>query len=133
MFINTIDVDAVSLDMKDVTLECIYSDGGLYTSEYSEGLTDNDKEDSFVINRKSYNLKGVSDNESNKGSGSLIIGPMANGNKCQNKLYYARTGEEDGVSFYKFGSEFLLTDFSGDVKVGWDLVYSPFWEIWENN
>lgn len=135
MFLNVLDANATSLSMKDLTLECIYSDGGLYTSAYSGtdeilGIS----VDKYVVNRTAYNLEGVDNNSANKGSAETILNEMFYaGNRCSPTLWYANIqfagGNEDNnnssdtpVDYYKFGSKIQPSDTNAHNS-WWDYLH----------
>lgn len=133
LFLNVVDVNATSLSMKDLNLECIYSDGGLYTSSFS-GVDDNGN-DKYVVNRTSYNVEGVDNNTANKGSSSYIVNNLYVGNKCQDSLYVAtvnlaatteadeESGDSDSpVNFHKFGAKLKPEDI-GATNSWWDYLW----------
>lgn len=133
LFLNVVDVNATSLSMKDLTLECIYSDGGLYTSSFS-GVDDNGQ-DEYIVNRTSYNLEGVDNNTANKGSATYVVNNSANGDKCHSKLYVTtinlagtykgdeETGDSDSpVDYHKFGSKLVPSDI-GASNSWWDYLW----------
>ena len=110
IFIGITGVKAANLDMKTVTLECIYSDGGLYTSEYDLSNSEDGKK--YIINRSSYNLNGVSTDDSKSGASNLFLNSLSNNGQCHNKLYhlYVNTSNKIGVNYYKFGANFNSSD-----------------------
>lgn len=57
-FCGATSVNADNIKWEGVTIECIYSDGGLYEYSY------NDFTDKWVTNRYTYNLKGVDSSKS---------------------------------------------------------------------
>lgn len=133
LFLNIVDVEAVQLPMKYLTLECIYNDGGLYTSSFSG--TDDNGNDKYIVNRTSYNLDGVDNNSSNKGSSSYMVGNLFVGNKCHDSLYVTSVDlvvddeNENGESpakFHKFGSKLTSTDIVG--KDNWGALFA-LWYI----
>ena len=134
LFLNIVDVSAANnLSMKNLTLECIYTDGGLYTSSFSG--TNSFGFDKYVVNRTSYNLEGVDNNTANKGSSSYIVNNLYVGNKCQESLYVSsinlageteadeESGDSDSpVNFHKFGSELKPEDI-GASNSWWDYLW----------
>lgn len=136
LFINVVDANAITLNnlqMKDLTLECIYSDGGLYTSSFSG--TDDNGNDKYTVNRTSYNLEGVDNNTANKGSSTYIVNSLYVGNKCKESLYVSsinlaaeteadeESGDSDSpVNFHKFGSR-LEPDDIGASNSWWDYLW----------
>lgn len=128
------DVSAANnLSMKNLTLECIYTDGGLYTSSFSG--TNSFGFDKYVVNRTSYNLEGVDNNTANKGSSSYIVNNLYVGNKCQDSLYVTTVnlaGEYAGdkesgdsgspVAYHKFGSKLIASDI-GASNSWWDYLW----------
>lgn len=144
-FFSVLDADAASLERKDITLECIYSDGGLYT--HAANPMSEEGEVSFVTNRTSYNLVGVDNNSSNKGSGTYMIGTMYSTlypkeNRCFEHLFTVTinmkiTTDEDGNSkveftddepytFYKFGYKLTSKDLGLVKSNGWGWLFD--WE-----
>lgn len=134
MFLNTLDVNATSLSMKDLTLECIYSDGGLYTSAYS-GTDESTGKDKYVVNRTAYNLDGVDNNSANSGSSTFIVNNSANGNKCHSTLHVTtvnlagayeadkESGDNDSpVDYHKFGNKLVPSDI-GASNSWWDYLW----------
>lgn len=125
LFCFCIDVDAANLNMKDITLECIYSDGGLYTSAFS-GIDEETSQETYMVNRTAYNLVGVNSNSANKGSASHVVNNMFVDNKCQEELYTmtanltvsendegeneVEINDDEETTFYKFGAPLLNTD-----------------------
>jgi len=63
-FVSTERVNAARLNWDGVTVECIYSDGGLYESSYNDYIEPNGR----VVNRYTYNLKGVDSDETGTNS-----------------------------------------------------------------
>lgn len=144
---SVIDVEATSLSMKDITLECIYSDGGLYTSAYS-GVDEETGKDKYMINRTSYNLVGVDTNSSNKGADNHVVNNMFVENRCQENMYSVTLNltisedsgdkeveydEDQPTTFYKFGSPIAFDDILSPSTLWWRmaLVGLPSKEQWE--
>lgn len=134
LFLNVVDVSAANnLSMKNLTLECIYTDGGLYTSSFSG--TNSFGFDKYVVNRTSYNLEGVDNNTANKGSATYVVNNSASGNKCHSKLYVTTinlageyvgdeaTGDSDSpVDYHKFGAKLKAEDI-GASNSWWDYLW----------
>lgn len=112
-----------TLSKDNVTIECIYSDGGLYTASYVGKAKSGELETSkFTVNRTAYNIDGVDNNSSNSGSASRIINyPHLDEFRCQNTMYHARikfsSGNEDNndeedtpVDYYKFATPITCDD-----------------------
>ena len=150
MFIDVNGVNAANLDMKDLTLECIYSDGGLYTSSYSgqsfsgkilSRIYGNDPTDgTYSVNRIAYSLVGVNNNVASKGSNIQIVNKMyvksAEGVKCNSVLYNKQVqfdwGNDDNnnqkdipVDYYKFGADIESsdTDAGKGISFGCTLLF----------
>lgn len=128
------------LKMKDITLECIYKDGGLYTSAYAgespigealnklakaAGYNNAETDGIFSINRTTQSLVGVNNVTASKGSNTVIINQMyvktENGIKCNPTLHNVQVkydwGNEDNgnqkdvpVDYYKFGADVKKED-----------------------
>lgn len=120
-FLSVDNVYAGNLSFKNVTLECIYSDGSLFTYSY------NTTTESYVMNRRNYNLKDVSTQDSSTtGRIEFTQGTsVADDNHlCKTYLISGSTKDrendsEDSVmymTYYKFstssGGSFETTDFS---------------------
>ncbi len=120
-FLSIDNVYAGNLEFKNVTLECIYSDGSLFT--YSHNSTT----DEYVMNRRNYNLKDVSTQDSSTtGRIEFTVGTSVadDSHLCKQYLISGSTKDrendsEDSVmymTYYKFstssGATFETTDFS---------------------
>ncbi len=116
----------------DYTLECLYSDGGLYTNEWSNGRG------AYIVNRTSYNLTDASQSDTNKGGDMVFVNtPAIRGRTnqqyttCALKLYSAvvQGSNDAAMSYFKFNTSFTCntSDNScpefGVEKSGW----SKFW------
>ncbi len=88
-FIHADDVYAADGDLNwnGVTLECIYSDGGLYEYSYNEYLDENGSDNPYVINRYSYDLKGVSSEEKYQNSRFVYLSNPRDVNETYYKCY----------------------------------------------
>lgn len=123
LFVGCIKADAATLNMRNITLECIYSDGGLYTSAFS-GVDEDTSQETFIVNRTAYNLAGVDNKTANAGSASIVINNLFVDTKCQETLYTLRTpdkkDEDEPMTLYKFGSLFTAADEGLEVHPwGW--------------
>ncbi len=97
-------VEANDLELDDYTLQCIYSDGGLYTYSKNYG------NDEFQSNRTSYNLSGVSTMDSTStGVVNFLNSPadvQAIYKRCAKHVAVAVNKKEDThLSYYKFFNE----------------------------
>jgi len=141
-FIGVEEVDAASLDYKDVTLECIYNDGGVYEYSYNEYLGQKGEEP-YAINRYAYNLRGISTQESYTSTQiTYVNSPNANeGNserpKCYSYVHVASLTEgsiDDGdlitTTYIKFSNvestEFVAEDFMVDDWYTYIWGFSPW-------
>lgn len=118
-FLTGKNVVLADIDWKGVTVECIYSDGGLY--EYSF----NDFSDEWSTNRYSYNLKGV-DNSKSSTTSSIFYSKSGKPTKgtpprCQPFVITSMYSEKDDttVMFVKFSNSSTLTFDKTDFEGNW--------------
>ena len=119
-FIDIFTVNAVSLSNKNYTIECIYTDGSLFSNEYSVGRGE------FTTNRLSYNLTGTSNRDANSGGDLIFVNSMVSTSSdntvmtCPTNVYSTTYNEAD---YYKFRENFVCTDDNcdefGTSRSGW--------------
>lgn len=124
-FIDIFVVDAANLVNTAYTVECIYTDGSLFSYEYSVGKGEH------ITNRLSYNLTGTSNRDTNSGGDISFVNSMfspANENvilTCPSVVY--NTSYND-ITWYKFGSNFTACDDEGcpDFQIS-NSGWCKFW------